>query len=126
MPRYDASILPDANAWQALDEQERLDLVREYHRNIGEELPDERQNVLHAVAHVIVENQLALGVSPVPDTLTRLMREGLDRHAAVHAIGSVLMGAIYEGLSDNAGNISGEYAKGLSTLTAQKWLRDSK
>jgi hypothetical protein len=123
VPGYDASISPDADAWQALDEQERLDLVREYHRHIGEELSDERQNVFHTVAHVIVENQLALGVSPATETLTRLMHEGLDRHAAVHAIGSVLLGAIYEGLSDNIGNIGSEYAKRLSRLTAQEWLR---
>ena len=123
VPRYDASTSPDAGGWHLLDEQKRLELVREYHRDIGEELPDERQNALHAAAHVIVENQLVLGISPVPDTLTRLMHEGLDRHAAVHAIGSVLMGSIYEGLSDSTGNITSEYTKRLGMLTARKWKR---
>jgi len=48
---------------------------------------------MHGVAHVIVENQIAAGDSTVePVTLARLMREGLDRHDAIHAIGSVLMG----------------------------------
>jgi hypothetical protein len=51
----------------------------------------------HAIAHTIVESQLATGeVAGVPATLARLMREeGLDRHDAVHAIGSVLMGLIF-------------------------------
>jgi hypothetical protein len=43
-------------------------------------------------AHVVVENQVALGeVMRVPETLERLLDEGLDRHEAVYAIGSVLM-----------------------------------
>jgi hypothetical protein len=121
--RYDAAIPPRPDAWHALDEQERIDAVREYHRAIGEELPEERQNVLHSVAHVIVENQLALGSSPAPETLVRLLREGLDRHAAVHAIGSVLLGAINDGLADDIRNIGTEYAKRLSALTAKDWLR---
>jgi hypothetical protein len=99
-----------------------MELVREYHRDIGEELPEERQNVLHSVAHVVVENQLALGASPAPETLARLLREGLDRHAAVHAIGSVLLAAINDGLSDDIANIGAEYARRLGTLTAKDWL----
>jgi hypothetical protein len=122
MSSYDAAISPHPDAWLALDEQQRLELVREYHRDIGEELPEERQNVLHAVAHVIVENQLALESSPTPETLARLMREGLDRHAAVHAIGSVLLRAINDGISHNVRNINAEYTKRLRTLTAKDWV----
>ena len=44
----------------------------------------------HAVVHAIVENQLALGEPVVVATLARLRSDGLDRHEAVHAIGSVL------------------------------------
>jgi len=46
----------------------------------------------HAATHGIVENQAAMGhATVVPTTLDRLMRDGLDRHDAVHAIGSVLL-----------------------------------
>jgi hypothetical protein len=46
---------------------------------------------LHAVIHVVVENQLALGEEVVVETLARLQREGLGRHDGVHAIGSFLL-----------------------------------
>ena len=34
--------------------------------------------------------------TPVAATLDRLMHEGLDRHDAIHAIGSVLAGLMWE------------------------------
>jgi hypothetical protein len=123
MQRYDPLMSPDAEAWQALDEDERLELVLEYHREAGEELPEEQQSFLHATAHVIVENQVALGVSPVPDTLGRLMREGLGRHDAIHAIASVVMGEIYEGLRDNATDVGDKYLQRLRGLTARGWRK---
>jgi hypothetical protein len=52
---------------------------------------------LHGLAHVMVENQIALGDPPVPairEALVRLMGEGLDRHDALHAVGSVVMGIV--------------------------------
>ena len=60
--------------------------------------------------HRIVENQVALGdVTVVPVTLARLMVEGLNRYEAVHAIGSVLIGIIFDAMrekSEGAGDIS--------------------
>lgn len=47
---------------------------------------------LHALAHVIVENQLAEDLPEARRALERLLGEGLDRHDAIHAIASVLMG----------------------------------
>src|SRR5258705_5345218 len=87
--QYDAIEQPDPEIWLELDETERVDLVIDYHRRIGVQLESLE---LHAMAHVVVENQAALGeATPVPETLERLMDEGLDRHEAVHAIGSILM-----------------------------------
>jgi hypothetical protein len=55
------------------------------------------------------ENQVALGdVTVVPVTLARLMLEGLNRYEAVHAIGSVLIGIIFDAMrekSEGAGDI---------------------
>ena len=79
----------DSEAWQAFDESERIESVRQYHRQNRIRLADES---LHATTHVIVENQVALGDTfAAPAVLLRLMAEGLDRHEAIYAIGSVLV-----------------------------------
>jgi hypothetical protein len=47
--------------------------------------------------HAIIENQIALGdETPVQRTAQRLMDEGLDRHDTIHAIGSVLVGHMFD------------------------------
>ena len=71
MERYDPLKAPDPQEWPSLDEQERIDLVQDYHRRARVSLPNEK---VHAIAHVIVENQVALGDEPaVERTLKRLM-----------------------------------------------------
>jgi hypothetical protein len=76
--------------------------------------------------HVVVENQLALGDSfPAKSVLARLMSEGLDRHDAIHAIGSVLAGQIFDALKhkDPTRDLNAEYQQKLKALTAQSWLK---
>ena len=76
------------------------------------------------MTHVVVENQVALGdATPVPATLDRLMDEGLDRHEAVHAIGSILMSIVFDVVSeaDDGGDINAKYSRALGTLTAAGW-----
>lgn len=52
---------------------------------------------LHAIIHAVVENQIAMGDEyPVQKTSKRLVREGLNRHNAIHPIGSVLMKYLWE------------------------------
>jgi hypothetical protein len=87
--RYDPLEAPDPEEWLELDEQERIDLVREYHRRVGIHLPNEK---LHATLHAIVEAQIALKEeTPAGRIAQRLIGEGLDRHDAIlHAIGMVL------------------------------------
>ena len=88
MERYDPDKPIDAQEWMALDEGERQYLVEQYHRKKRIKMPNAR---MHAVFHVVVENQIALGDEiPAQKTLARLMGEGLSRHDAVHAIGSVV------------------------------------
>jgi hypothetical protein len=120
---YDPLVAPDPDEWLALDEQERIDAVMDFHRNARVRLPNAK---VHSVAHVIVENQITEGDAlPVRRTLERLMGEGLDRHDAIHAIGMVLM----EHMSDlmKAGNVEGDpnlsYYAELERLTAAKWRR---
>jgi hypothetical protein len=80
---------------------------------------------LHATFHAIVENQLALADPIVVETLTRLQHEGLGRHDAVHAIGSVLAEHIYELLKAQPASArvdpNAAYGEGLKKLTAAAW-----
>ena len=119
--QYDALVAPDQEAWLALDETERIELVSKYHRNIGEELPGFGQNLLHATMHVVVENQVASAVLPVSQALDRLLREGLDRHDAIHAIASVLAGRVYDVIAGGSDDINEQYAAELHELTAKSW-----
>ncbi len=118
---YDPLNPPDPDDWQSTDEGERMMLVTEYHRQAGVELPNEE---VHAAVHVVVENQIALGdETSAPATLDRLMREGLDRHEAIHAVGSVLadfMQALVRG--DAAPGATERYNEELEKLTVAEWL----
>lgn len=120
MDIYDPDTAPDPKAWLELSETERLLLVGDYHDQAGEELPNAQ---LHAVIHVVVENQLAEAYLPAVDALVRLMREDLSRHDAVHAIGSVLAERIWT--QAQGGGSAGEpamvYEQALRALTAQSW-----
>jgi len=128
MNTYDPLQAPNPQDWQALDEEEQLDLVRQYHQ-AENALPDEANAELHAVCHVTIENQVALGdETPVADTLNRLMEEGLDRHDAIHAIAGVFMEHLMEQKKARqqgrapSGDFTDEYFEAVKDLTAQEWL----
>jgi hypothetical protein len=124
MQAYDPLNAPDPDEWQSMDEDERITLVMKHHRKVGVKLPNER---MHAAIHAVVENQIALGDEiPAQATLERLMREGLDRHDAIHAVGSVLVNFLHELLvADDAGpSANKRYYRELKRLTAAKWLKD--
>lgn len=123
MERYEPARVPNPEEWLALDESLRIDLVREYHRGSGEDIPEGGEKI-HAVIHVIVENQIALEVEPVPATITKLTRQGLDRHEAIHAVGAVLSEDIFECLHGNKEAFSPQrYRKRLEKLTAKRWRK---
>lgn len=110
-----------------MDESERIDLARRSQRQ-DEDLPNPR---LHAATHTIVENQVALGPeTPVAATLERLLTEGLERHDAIHAIGSVLASFAYQAMQPTAATDTSEvdlqeaYWHDLAGLSAQSWRRD--
>jgi hypothetical protein len=120
---YDPLVAPDPGEWRALDEQERIDAVIDFHHHARIRLPNAK---VHAVAHVIVENQIAEGDAlPVARTLERLMGEGLDRHDAIHAIGGVLLGHMHDLMK--TGHVEGDpnapYFAELERLTAEQWRR---
>jgi len=118
--RYDPSQTPDSAEWLELDEQERIDRVERYHRRAGIDLPNP---TLHATIHVVVENQLALNDEPVVRAIARLRKEGLSRHDALHAIGSVVAEQIYDllKLKDAPQTSRARYYAAIERLNATQW-----
>ncbi len=124
MGEYDPERGPDPEWWLSLDESERMNLVQGSPRN-DEELPGSR---LHAAIHLVVENQIAMGdKTPVAATLERLLAEGLGRHDAIHAIGSVLAKHIRQSTEYDSSAAVGvdepseSYVRELLGLRAVKW-----
>jgi hypothetical protein len=118
--RYDPMKSP-SKAWLEIDEGERHEIVRIYHKRHGLKPPNMN---LHTVAHVVVENQLAEQLPEVLSAMERLVYEGLDRHEAIHAIGSVLMEHLWEltqGRVSNPGDPHAPYFASLKQLTAASW-----
>ena len=121
MKRYDPLEVPAPEEWLDITEAERLRLVEGYHRHARIRLPNA---VAHATLHVVVENQAALGDEiPVHRTLDRLMKEGIDRHEAIHAVASVLAehmsDLIRSGPSQSDPNAA--YYAALEKLTVESW-----
>ena len=121
MDSYDPDTSLSPADWLETDEGDRIEMVSSYHRRKKIRLPNAQ---LHAVIHVVVENQLALGEEAVVKTLARLQAEGLGRHDALHAIGSVLAADLYELMHENAEPTNAVYARyleRLQKLTAKNW-----
>lgn len=121
MKRYNPLKAPNPQDWLALDEGVRIILVMEYHSKIEEDHPGSHA---HAIIHTIIENQIALGdEAPVKSTIERLIKEGLDRHDAIHAVGSVLAKYLWKiGKKEVTENVSDSYFEDVRQLTAQTWL----
>ncbi|MBI4026317.1 MAG: DUF1841 family protein [Verrucomicrobia bacterium] len=120
METYDPLTDPEPTVWQAMDEDERLSLIEEFHKQARIRMPNRR---LHATLHTVVENQVAMGdETPVKAALARLMTEGLDRHDAIHAIGCVLAEHLH-GMMTSArpDDPNAEYFKRVRELTADEW-----
>jgi len=119
---YKATIAPNPEVWLSLDEQLRLDLVVDY-VNKNENNIEEPAKIIHASIHVIVENQLALGSEPTPKTYSRLRKQGLSRHEAIHAIGAVISEDMFEIMRGNKDQAFERYKGRLEKLTAKRWKR---
>ena len=120
MRQYNPLRAPEPSNWLALDEAERIQLILQYHESQQVTVPNLHA---HAAFHAIIETQVAMGDElPVAATLARLQSEGLDRHEAVHAIGSVLAEQVHgvaSGATQNDPNSA--YAAALERLNAKSW-----
>jgi sirohydrochlorin ferrochelatase len=121
MKTYDPETVPDPAEWLGLDESERVILVASFHRRAKIQMPDPQ---IHAAIHSVVENQLAEELQTVRETLERLRAEGLSRHDAIHAVGSVLVEHLNRLIRDKAGSADAveSYFQELRALTAKAWL----
>jgi hypothetical protein len=122
MSGYDPDTALATDEWLALGEDERIILVENYHRDARVTIPKSARRI-HACIHVAVENQLAQQDDPVVRALARLMGEGLSRHDAVHAIGSVVAELVYditkEQVTENTGR--DRYYAAVERLSAESW-----
>jgi hypothetical protein len=121
MMGYNPDIAPAADEWLGLDEGERITHIEEYHLKARIKLPSA---TAHATIHAIVENQIAEGLEPVVRTMHRLVREGVSRHDALHAIGSLVAEyLIFETMQTNqkAETSLIRYNAALERLKAKDW-----
>src|SRR5665213_213608 len=118
MESYDPEVDPHAKTWLKLDEGERIILVEDYHRLAHVRLPNA---TVHAAVHVTVENQLAMRLPVVVDTFARLRAEGLDRHAAIHAIGFVLVEHLQRQIAAPTADPHAAYDASLQKLSAAQF-----
>ena len=125
MEKYDPLESPKSPEWLDLDEQERIGLVTDYHKKKRIELPN---RLVHAAFHTAVENQLAEGIPDVRDALARLMGEGLDRHEAIHAIGSVLAECAWTALRPKASgaDLNEVYLENLRRFSAKERMKTAR
>lgn len=125
MRSYNPSKTLNHREWLALDEGERLYLVKEFHQSHGEFGASVNA---HAAIHAAVETQIALDTPSVRAALGRLRGQGLSRHDAVHAIGSVLAEHMHELLTSGqpaTEEANERYYQRLSKFNAEDWLRDA-
>jgi hypothetical protein len=118
---YDANHAPDPEAWRDADEGERLAAVEAHHRALAGPHPPTPRPRVHAAIHLVVESQVAAADPPqARRALDRLVRGGLSRHEAVHALGSLVASALHGALSE-ARFDAAAYGRALDALTPESW-----
>lgn len=123
MISYDPSVQPNKDEWLESTENERITLVKEFHELNDDSLDDEALTA-HSAVHVIVENQLAMGVELLPETMAKLTRQGLSRHEAIHAIGAIVAEDIFAIVRGEKSNFSpNQYRRKQEKITAKRWRK---
>jgi len=122
MKEYDALIEPESEKWLKLSEENRIAIIESYVRN-HEKTIEEEAFLLHSSIHMVVENQLAENIESTKEAYNRLLRQGLNRHEAIHAIGAVVTEDIYDMLKNKKTFNHEKYKNRLRKLTAKKWKK---
>ncbi len=72
---------------------------------------------LHITIHQVVLNQINGALPATKDTFEALLAMGIDRHEAIHRIGTVFTEGIYETLKFRRPFDEEKYSRGLKALT---------
>ena len=121
--RYDPDKPVDAAEWLELDEAEQQLAVERYHKRARVHLPSPR---MHAIIHAAIETQVAQGHAAASRALERMQAEGLDRHDAIHALGSVMANHMFGIMKQGRPFDENAYATDLDALSAKRWLAESR
>jgi hypothetical protein len=119
---YDPDKPVDAAEWLALDEGEQQLVVERYHKRARIRLPSRR---VHAIIHAAIETQVVQGHAAASRALERMLAEGLDRHDAVHAVGSVMAKHMFDIMKHGQSFDEKAYATDLDALSAERWRAES-
>lgn len=122
---YNPEVAPNPAAWLAKSERERMRSVSMHHMvnrlNSG-------NAKAHAAIHVIVENQVAMGLGATVRAMARLQSQGLSRHDSLHAIGSVLATHMFETVREaqdlDPETFQARIDAAIERLDAQTWLKE--
>jgi hypothetical protein len=120
MKKYNLLKDTDPETWLEMDESECINLIEEYHKRAKIKMPN---HTVHATIHAVVESHIAMGDDlPVKAALQRLMSEGLDRHEAIHAIGSFVSEQMFLLMNDKEAALSTEdFLNRIRNLTREEW-----
>jgi len=120
---YNPLVAPDKEEWLLLDESERIEMVKAFHKKHRIRLPNPQ---LHAGMHTVIENQLAEGEDAVVSAMDRLMAQGLDRHDAIHALSWVFAMQLAELMKSPSksqeSSLNDSYLAAVERVSAQDWL----
>lgn len=110
--------------WLVLDDEQRKILVSNFHESTEEEFQDDGALTMHCYMHVVVENQIATNVDLVSETVTKLVRQGLSRHEALHAISAIIVEDIFDMLKGTKSEFCPKkYRRKLEKITAKRWRK---
>lgn len=123
--KYDPAKRVEPEGWRALGDEERVILIEAAHVVLPawhHPVPESRP---HALLHVVAENLVARGDEiPVYAALQRLVRQGLQRHEAIHALGNACSEharAIGSGRASPDDPPPEEQIKSAAAMTLSKW-----
>ncbi|WP_163373043.1 hypothetical protein [Endozoicomonas acroporae] len=114
----------NVSEWLVLDDEQRKILVSNFHLSTEEEFQDDGALTMLSYMHVVVENQIATNVDLVSETVTKLVRQGLSRHEALHAISAIIVEDIFDMLKGTKSEFCPKkYRRKLEKITAKRWRK---
>lgn len=122
MDHYDPTKTINGKEWLEIDETDRIQMIEDYHESLNLDWTD-TSITLHCAMHVAVENQLAGDEVPkAKQALARLIRQGLGRHDAIHAISAVLAKELHTAMRNQEKELPlKNYSRKLDRITAKRW-----